>query len=145
MRTNSEQRVKPFDNPSHSREEHFHSVSSVLSAMYDRVIEQAVRKAQDMLWANLPPTHRIPDDDVVASVRALVAQPDVKQALERGNDVVCAFALRAVDRVVSDIAQPSRATINQLWDILDQPDLNHALGAKQNSRMNFWLKKPPAS
>jgi hypothetical protein len=32
-------------------------------------IEQAVRTAQDMLRANLPPTQRISDDDVVRRIR----------------------------------------------------------------------------
>ena len=44
------------------------------------------------------------------------------------------FALRAVERVVSDQSRTNRETINQLWDILDDPHLNKALGLPQNSR-----------
>jgi hypothetical protein len=39
--------------------------------------------------------------------------------------------LRAVNRILSDEDQPN-TTINRLWDILDQPELNRAL--RQNSR-----------
>jgi len=112
--------------------------------MYNRVIEQAVRTAQDMLRASIPPNQRISDDDVVARLRDLMCCAEVREALERGNDIACAFALRAVDRAISDIAQPTQETINKLWDILDEPDLNRALGRKQSKRTNIWLKKPPA-
>jgi len=111
---------------------------------YDRVIEQALREAQDLLWANLPPTHELPDDQAVKGIRALVCLPSVEHALERGNDTVCAFALRAVHRVLSEQAASPRVTVCRLWDILDEPHLNRALGRKQNSRMNFRVKKPPA-
>ena len=47
------------------------------------------------------------------------------------------LSLRAVERVVSDQSQTNRETINRLWDILDDPHLNKALGLPQNSRMTF--------
>jgi hypothetical protein len=55
-----------------------------------------------------------------------------------------AFALRGVHRVLADRPEPPRATLDRLCDILNDPDLNQALGIKQNTRMNLWLKKPPA-
>jgi hypothetical protein len=33
------------------------------------------------------------------------------------------------------VQRTNRETINQLWDILDDPHLNKALGLPQNSRM----------
>src|SRR5260370_11666729 len=51
------------------------------------------------------------------------------------------FVLRAVNRILSDEDQPN-TTINRLWDVLDQPELNRAL--RQNSRMILGQKKPPA-
>src|SRR5215510_914375 len=63
------------------------------------------------------------------------------QALERGNDTALCFVLRAVNCILSDEDQPN-TTINRLWDVLDQPELNSAL--RQNSRMTLWQKKPPA-
>src|SRR5262249_39680526 len=76
----------------------------------------------------------------VKSLRALVRAPQVHQALERGNDTALCFVLRAVNRILSDEDQPN-TTINQLWDVLDQPELNRAL--RQNSRMILGQKKPP--
>jgi hypothetical protein len=60
-----------------------------------------------------------------------------RSALERSSDTLLTFALRAVERVVSDQSQTNRETINRLWDILDDPHLNKALGLPQNSRMTF--------
>jgi uncharacterized protein HemY len=65
----------------------------------------------------------------------------VHQALKRGNDTALCFALRAVNRILSDEGQPN-TTINRLRDVLDEPELNRALG--QNSRMILGQKKPPA-
>ena len=56
------------------------------------------------------------------------------QALERGNDTALCFVLRAVICILSDEDQPN-TTINRLWDVLDQPELNSA---------TLWQKKPPA-
>jgi hypothetical protein len=35
-------------------------------------------------------------------------------------------------------------TISRLWEVLDEPELNRALGIRQNSRMILGRKKPPA-
>ena len=59
------------------------------------------------------------------------------QALDRSSDTLLTFALRAVERVISDQSRTHRETINQLWDILDDPHLNKALGLPQSSRMTF--------
>src|SRR5262249_46875589 len=56
-----------------------------------------------------------------------VRTPQVHQALERGNDTALCFVLRAVNRNLSDEDQPN-TTINRLWDVLDEPELNRALG-----------------
>jgi hypothetical protein len=105
---------------------------------YDRIIQQTLREAQGILRANLPPARNLPDDQAVKSLRAIVRTPQVREALERGNDTALCFALRAVNRILSDEGQPDRATINQLWDVLDEPELNRALGVQRN------MKKPPA-
>ena len=108
---------------------------------YDLVIKRTLREAQGILWANLPPASNLPDAQAVKSLRALVRAPQVHQALERGNDTALCFVLRAVNRILSDEDQPN-TTINQDWDVLDQPELNSDL--RQNSRMTLWQKKPPA-
>ena len=106
----------------------------------DLVIKRTLREAQGILWANLPPASNLPDAQAVKSLPALVRAPQVHQALERGNDTALCFVLRAVNRILSDEDQPN-TTINQLWDVLDQPELNRAL--MQNSRMILGQKKPP--
>ena len=52
-----------------------------------------------------------------------------------------ASCFRAVNRILSDEGQPN-TTINRLSGVLDEPELNRALG--QNSRMILGQKKPPA-
>src|SRR6516225_3081884 len=82
-----------------------------------------------------------PDAQAVKSLRALVRAPQVHQALERGNATALFFVLRAVNCILSHEDQPN-TTINRLWEVLDQPELNRAL--RQNSRMILGQKKPPA-
>jgi hypothetical protein len=82
----------------------------------DRTIVDAIKVAQDLLRQNLPA---------------------IRSALDRSSDTLLTFALREVERVISDQSRTNRETINQLWDILDDPHLNKALGLPQNSRMAF--------
>ena len=104
---------------------------------YDLPIKRTLRDAQGILRANLPPAKNLPDDQAVKSLRAIVRTPQVREALERGNDTALCFVLRAVNRILSDDDQPDRTTINRLWDVLDEPELKRATG-QQN------MKKPPA-
>jgi hypothetical protein len=104
---------------------------------YDLPIKRTLRDAQGILRANLPPAKNLPDDQAVKSLRATVRTPQVREALERGNDTALCFVLRAVNRILSDDDQPDRTTINRLWDVLDEPELKRATG-QQN------MKKPPA-
>jgi hypothetical protein len=113
------------------------------SKQYDRVVDQALRDAQNFLWANLPSTHDLPADRTMACLRAIMGRPEVGQALERGSDTVLCMALRSVNRILADKAQPPRPTIDRVWAVLDEPELNRALGTTQ-SRMKLWRKKPPA-
>ncbi len=117
--------------------------SSVVLTMYDLVIKRTLQDAHGIQWANLPPARNRPDARAVEYLRAIVRRPQVHQALERGNDTALCFVLRAVNRILSNDDQPN-TTINRLWDVLDEPEFNRALGIKQNSRMKFWRKKPPA-
>jgi hypothetical protein len=105
---------------------------------YDRLIERTLREAKGILRANFPPAKNLPDDQAVQSLRAIVRTPQVREVLERGHDTALCFVLRAVNRVLSEDGQPDRTTINRLWDVLDEPEFNRALGGQQS------LKKPPA-
>ena len=102
-----------------------------------RVIESAVRAAQECLWQNAPPMYYVADDVTVARLRDLVRSPPIQAALLQSSDTFLVFALRAVELVVSDHSQNDRAIIGRLWDVLDEPHLNQALGIPQNSRISF--------
>jgi hypothetical protein len=103
----------------------------------DRVIIDAIKVAQDLLRQNLPPTHNLTDAAAVLRFRELVRSQAIRSALERSSDTLLAFALREVERVVSDQSRTNRETINRLWDILDVPHLNQALGLPDSSRTTF--------
>jgi len=103
----------------------------------DRTIIDAIKVAQNLLRQNLPPTHNLTDAATVIQFRELVRSPAIRSALERSSDTLLAFALREVECVISDQSRTNRETIIRLWDILDDPHLNKALGLPQNSRIAF--------
>ena len=100
----------------------------------DRIIIDAIKVAQDLLRQNLPPTRNLTDAATVMRFRELVRSQAIRSALDRSSDTLLTFALREVERVVSDQSRTNRETINRLWDVLDDPHLNMALGIPQNSR-----------
>jgi hypothetical protein len=103
----------------------------------DRIIVDAIKVAPDLLFQNLPAAQNLSNAAAVMRFRELVRSQAVRSALDRSSDTLLTFALRAVERVISDQSRTNRETINQLWDILDDPYLNKALGLPQNSRMTF--------
>ena len=107
------------------------------------VVELAVKAAQNILWTNLPPTDNLSDEAAVQAIRNIVRTPGVKRAVEHGNDTALTFVLRATNQIVSG-TRPARDTVNMLWAILDQSELNRLLGLPQNSRMKVGPRKPPA-
>src|SRR6476469_8822181 len=100
----------------------------------DRIIADGIKVAQDLLRQNLPPTHNLTDAAVVLRFRELVRSQAIRSALERSSDTLFAFALRAVERVISDHSRTNRESINRLWEVLDDPHLNQALGNPHNRR-----------
>src|SRR5215467_3616069 len=83
----------------------------------DRTIVDAIKVAQDLLRQNLPPAHNLTDAATVMRFRELVRSQAIRSALERSSDTLPTFALREVERVISDQSRTNRETINQLWDI----------------------------
>src|SRR6266516_8225913 len=83
----------------------------------DRTIVDAIKVTQDLLRQNLPPTHNLTDAATVMRFRDLVRSQAIRSALERSSDTLLTFALREVERVLSDQSRTNRETINQLWDI----------------------------
>ena len=100
----------------------------------DRIIEAAISTAKNLLWQNLRPTHNRPDAAIVTQVRELVHSSSVRSALQSSSDTFPAFALRALEFAAADQSLTDREIINRLWDVLDDPHLNRALGMAQNSR-----------
>jgi len=100
----------------------------------DRIIIDAIKVAQNLLSQNLLPTHTLTDAAAVMRFRELVRSQAIRSALECSSDALPAFTLRAVERVISDQSRTNRETINRLWEVLDDPHLNQALGFPQ-SRM----------
>jgi hypothetical protein len=68
---------------------------------FDLLIKRTLRDAQGILRANLPPAKNLPDAQAVKSLRAIVRTPQIREALERGNDTALCFVLRAVNRILS--------------------------------------------
>ena len=99
----------------------------------DRTIVDAIKVAQTFLSQNLPPAYNLPDSATVTRVRELVHSPSIRSALERSSDTLLAFALRAVERVVADQSLTNRQIITRLWDVLDDPHLNQALGISRRT------------
>src|SRR5262249_475081 len=67
---------------------------------------------------------------------AITVLPSVasRSALLHSSDTLLAFALRAVEHAVADQSQTDREIMTRLWDVLEDPHLNQALGMTQNSR-----------
>jgi hypothetical protein len=107
----------------------------------DRVIESVIRAAQNLLWQNLPPTHNLPDAAAIARLRDLVRSPTVQSALLHSNDTFLAFVLRAVEFVLADQFRSDPEIIDHLWEVLDDPYLNQALGIQHNRRKTLGPPK----
>jgi len=81
--------------------------------------------------------HYLADEATVARLRELVRSSAVRAALLQSSDGFLTFVLRAVEVVVADQSQTDREMIARLWDVLDEPHLNKALGIPQNSRISY--------
>src|SRR5436305_13743441 len=103
----------------------------------DRLIVEAIKVANDLLRQNFAPMRNLTDAATVLRLRELVHSSSIRPALDRSSDTLLAFALRAVERALCDHSRPHRETIDLLWDILDDPHLNNALGLPHNPRMAF--------
>jgi hypothetical protein len=108
----------------------------------DRIIVEAIKVARDLLCQNLPPRQHLGNAATMMRFQELVRSQAIRSALERSADTLFAFALRAVERVISDQTRTNREIINQLWEILDDPHLNQALGIPHSGRKTLG---PPGS
>jgi hypothetical protein len=104
------------------------------------VIVDAIKVTRDFLGQNLPPGQTLTDAATVMRFRELVQSQAIRSALERSSDTLFAFALRAVERVISDQSSTNREIIHRLWEVFDDPHLNQALGDPHNRRK---IVEPP--
>src|SRR5262245_40041579 len=100
----------------------------------ERIIVDAIKLAQELLCQNLPAVHNLSDAALVLRFRELLRSQAVRSALERSSDTLFAFALRAVERVISDQSRTNREMIDRLWEVLNDPHLNEAIGNPHNRR-----------
>src|SRR5262245_13249175 len=100
----------------------------------ERIIVEAIKVAQGLLCQNLPAVQSLTDAALLMRLRELVRSQAVRSALGRSGDTLFAFALRAVECVVSDQSRTAREMINRLWDVLNDLHLNEALGNPHNRR-----------
>lgn len=107
----------------------------------NRVIEGAIRQAQDILWAAVPPGRS--RDAALDDIRGLLWSPGVNSALCSSSDTLVAFALREAQRAVADRSRNAAATIDLLWTVLDEPSLNAAIGISRSSHMKVGRGHPP--
>jgi hypothetical protein len=111
-------------------------MSQVIDFAASRTIRTALKEAQDALWATLPPGTSFSHVQAFYAIRAAVLAPEVAMAMSRATDPVPLKYLRQVRDIVSRPLR-SRTLIDELWDCLDRPELNRALGQPLNSRMKI--------
>jgi len=81
----------------------------------DRTIVDAIKVAQDLLRQNLPPAHNLTDAATVMRFRELVRSQAIRSALDRSSDTLLTFALREVERVISDQSRTTHISTTR-WD-----------------------------
>jgi hypothetical protein len=97
------------------------------------ILESAIRQARKLLRENLPPGHRLSDAETMLRLRALIAAGSVRWALQR-SDSYFAFVLRGVQLLVVDQTRTEREIMREFWSLLDNADLDRALGVAQTLR-----------
>jgi hypothetical protein len=105
----------------------------------DRVVVEAIKVAQTLLSQNLPPAYNLPDAVTGTRARAFGLLYTIGIGAQQRH--VARICLAGVEHVVAEQSQTDREIITRLWDILDDPHLNRALGIAQNSR--FMLGPNP--
>jgi hypothetical protein len=111
---------------------------------HDYIVEFLAYKVKEVLRGNFPPASQLQDEVAIDTVRSLFATPTAQTALERGSDTARAFAVRAINRVISDVALPAPELLNRLQSIMDKLDVKGASQVSRGTGRKFWLKKPPA-
>jgi hypothetical protein len=109
---------------------------------HQRVIELAMREAQDILWDSLPPDS--PAKPVaVRNLRLLFRRTQTRLSLRQASDSLLAFHARAVQRILFDDGLEENDIFAALVPVLDDPGLNALLGLPPNSRITIVHRRRP--
>jgi hypothetical protein len=106
----------------------------------DRVIADAIKSAQRLLWH----THDLPDAMKVVRLQQFIRSPIVQSAMQRCSDTLVAFTLRAFELVIADQSRTDREMLRRLGDILNNPHLIQAIGPQNSPFGPSWLSVRPA-
>ena len=108
----------------------------------DRVIADAIKSAQRLLWYRCD----LPDAMKVVRLRKFVRSSTVQSALQLSSDTLLAFTLRAVELVIADQSRTDREMIRRLWHILlNNSHLIQAMWPQNSPFEPSWLSAGPAS
>jgi hypothetical protein len=108
-----------------------------------RIVEQAIRKAQGLLRDDLPVSRSLPNAIMVERMRELIRSGEVRSALGSSSDTIFAFTLRGIRRALADQSRSDKVIVGELWAILDDPILDAALGIKKGFRPSISFQRPP--
>jgi hypothetical protein len=111
-------------------------MSEIIDFAASRTIRTALKKAQDALWATLPPDTSFSHLQALQAIRVAVLTHEVDIAMSRATDPVPVKYLRQIRDIVSRPVR-SRPLIDELCEWLDRSELNRALGRPQNGRMRI--------
>jgi hypothetical protein len=101
-------------------------------------VEDTLRRALSLLWANLSMDGAVSDDQTMKILCGLSRASKVR----RIDDTFLGATLRAMRRVVLDDGQTPRQRIGELWRILDVPPVTEALGLDANGRLIAGHRRP---
>jgi hypothetical protein len=107
-----------------------------------RVIEIAMREAQDILWDSLPPDSPA-KPHAVHNLRLLFQRVQTRLALKQASDSLLTFHARAVQRILFDDSRDEDGIFAALVPALDDPGLNALLGLPPNSRITIVHRRRP--
>jgi hypothetical protein len=106
----------------------------------ESVIEATLRQVRHILINN-PSSNGIADAEVLSRLRGYIARPSVQDAMQRANDTLILFALRAVNHLLVDQSTSPRLMVNRVREVMDDSELTRILAGNKVSPFE-QLKKP---
>jgi hypothetical protein len=112
-------------------------MSNVVDLAAARLVREALKAAQDALWGESPPDTLVTSAYTISLIRKIVLTDEVGLALHRANDPIPVGSLLKTREIVSNKHKTFLELVEQLWPVLDDRELNRALGVPQTSRRTF--------